>query len=121
MGLKIPENSCCNARPLAYGVNQPREKRMKASMKNVSEYIAAGSTATGFVLIESPVRETEKALGFECVKFNACGNPYNGISWVAKSQIATVNNDYYTSGPKVMFLCPNWLYRKSFAGGEVLV
>ena len=42
----------------------------KTRFTKVSEYIAAGAMEVGF-LMESPIRETEKALGFKGVKFNA--------------------------------------------------
>lgn len=73
------------------------------------------------VLLESPSKETEKALAFPCVKFNSYGNAYNGLAWLPKSQLTKVQNDFYTNGDKEMFLCPEWLYSKNFSGGEVLV
>lgn len=72
-------------------------------------------------LLESPAKETEKAIAFPCVKFNSYGNPYNGLAWLPKSQLTKVENDFYTTGPKEMFLCPGWLYSKNFSGGEILV
>jgi len=89
--------------------------------KTVSEYLAAGGMSLNLYLLESPSKETEKALAFPCVKFNSYGNPYNGLAWLPKSQLAKVENDFYTTGPKEMFLCPGWLYSKNFNGGEVLV
>lgn len=88
------------------------------TMKTVAEYIK--STEKNSVLIEAPVRETEKALGFECVKINACGNPYNGITWLPKSQLKEIANDFYTQADGRFFLCPEWLYKKAFPYGEVL-
>jgi len=93
---------------------------MKNTFKTVSEYIAAGSLATGMFLLESPVAETEKAVAFEAVKFNSYGNPYAGKAWLPKSQLTKVENDFYTNGPKEMFICPGWLYSKNFQGGETI-
>ena len=84
------------------------------NIKKVSEYLALGGLAIGMIL-ESPVRETEKALGFTAVKFNSYGNPYNGVAWLPKSQLKLIENDHYTNGPAVMFLCPTWLYSKNFS------
>ena len=99
----------------------------KHNMKNttkittVSEYISKGGMKLDMYLLESPARETEKALGFPCVQFSSYGNPYNGIAWIPKSQISKVENDFYTEGPKEMYLCPGWLYKKAFKGGEVML
>jgi hypothetical protein len=91
------------------------------SIKTVSQYIALGGMTVG-MLLESPVKETQKALAFQVVKFNSYGNAYNGLTWLPKSQLVEVSNDYYTNNaPAKMHLCPTWLYEKNFAGGEVLV
>lgn len=91
------------------------------SIKTVSEYLALGGMAIG-MLLESPVKESEKALAFKAVKFNACGNPYNGIAWLPKSQLVEVENDFYTNqAPAKMHICPTWLYARNFAGGEIEV
>jgi hypothetical protein len=93
----------------------------RTAFKTVSQYLNAGGMSLGLYLMESPIRETEKALAFPCVQSNSYGNPYNGAAWLPKSQLTKVQNDFYTDGPKEMFLCPEWLYRKNFHGGEVLV
>jgi hypothetical protein len=85
----------------------------------VSEYIAAGALEVGYVL-ESPIRETEKALGFAGVKFNSYGNPFNATIWLPKSQLQKLENDFYTNdAPPVMWFCPAWLYAKNPTLGEV--
>ena len=84
----------------------------------VSEYIAAGALKVGYV-IESPVRETEKALGFSGVKYNSYGNAYNAVIWLPKSQLQKLKNDFYTNNaPSVMWFCPAWLYAKNPTLGE---
>lgn len=89
------------------------------AFKKVSEYIEAGAFKVGF-LLESPIKETEKALGFEGVKFNSYGNPYNAVIWLPKSQLQKLENDFYTNeAPDVMWLCPTWLYKKNPTLGEV--
>jgi hypothetical protein len=86
----------------------------------VSEYIAAGAMNVGY-LLESPIRETEKALGFGGVKFNSYGNPYNAIVWLPKSQLQKLENDFYTNdAPAIMWLCPAWLYEKNPNLGEAI-
>jgi hypothetical protein len=83
------------------------------SFTTVSEYIAAGALKVGFV-IESPVRETEKALGFSGVKYNSYGNAYDAVIWLPKSQLKQLKNDFYTNNaPSVMWFCPAWLYAKN--------
>jgi hypothetical protein len=93
---------------------------MKATQfSKVSEYINAGGMSLGLFLMESPAKETEKALAFSAVKMNACANPYQGLAWLPKSQLEVVENDFYTDrlGEK-MYLVPGWLYRKNFYHGE---
>jgi hypothetical protein len=85
----------------------------------VSEYITAGAMKVGFVL-ESPIRETEKALGFNGVKFNSSGNAYDAVIWLPKSQLQKLENDFYTNdAPPIMWFCPSWLYAKNPTLGEV--
>ena len=95
---------------------------MKATAKKiskVSEYIKRGGMSSGAYLLESPAKETEKALAFPGVKYNSYGNPYNGLIWFPKSQLTTLENDYYTNeAPAQMYLCPEWLYRKNPTVGE---
>jgi len=92
--------------------------KSKPRFTKVSEYIAAGALAVGFVL-ESPIRETEKALGFQGVKFNSCGNPYNTVIWLPKSQLQKLENDFYTNdAPSTMWFCPAWLYAQNPTLGE---
>lgn len=95
-------------------------KTRRPNFTKVSEWIAAGALSTGFFLIETPVKETEKALAFNAVKMSAYGNPYLGVTWLPKSQLVEVENDYYTQGPAKAFVCPAWLYSKSFPDGECL-
>lgn len=83
------------------------------SIKTVSEYLALGGLSLG-MLVESPVKETEKALGFNATKFNSYGNPYVGTAWLPKSQLIKVENDFYATGPIEMWICPAWIYEKSF-------
>lgn len=91
----------------------------KHRFTKVSEYIAAGAMEVGFVL-ESPTRETEKALGFKGVKFSSYGNAYNAVIWLPKSQLQKLENDFYTNdAPAVMWFCPSWLYAKNPTLGEV--
>jgi hypothetical protein len=92
----------------------------RLAIKTVSQYLNEGGMSLGFYLMESPAKETEKAIAFPCVKFNSCGNPYNTIAWLPKSQLTKIENDFYTKGEKEMHLCPGWLYSKNFSGGEVL-
>lgn len=94
---------------------------MKNELQNistVSEYLNAGGMEIGY-LLEDPAKETAKAIAFRGVKFNSYGNPYNGLIWFPKSQLREVRNDFYTNGPKTMYLCPAWLYRKNPTVGEV--
>jgi len=91
----------------------------KYIFSKVSEYIAAGGLEVGYVL-ESPIRETEKALGFNGVKFNSYGNAYDAVIWLPKSQLQKLVNDFYTNNaPDVMWFCPSWLYSKNPTLGEV--
>lgn len=87
----------------------------------VSEYIAAGGMTLNLFLMESPIKETEKALAFPAVKMNAAANPYQGLAWLPKSRLTEVENDFYTDrmGER-MFLVEGWLYRKNFYHGEAL-
>jgi hypothetical protein len=90
----------------------------KHRFAKVSEYIAAGALSVGF-LLESPIKETEKAIAFEGVKFNSFGNPYNALIWLPKSQLAKLENDFYTNdAPSEMYLCPAWLYARNPTLGE---
>lgn len=90
------------------------------SIKTVSEYIAKGGLQIG-ALLESPVKETEKALAFPTVKHNRCANPYETQAWLPKSQLVEIENDFYTNNaPEKMYLCPTWLYAKNFRNGESL-
>lgn len=82
------------------------------NIKTVSEWLAAGGMEIAY-LLESPIKETEKAVGFPGVKFNSYANPYNAVIWLPKSQLVKIKNDFYTDGPSEMFLCPPWLYRKN--------
>lgn len=91
----------------------------KLRFTKVSEYIAAGALSIGCVL-ESPIRETKKALGFQGVKFNSYGNPYNAVIWLPKSQLQKLVNDFYTNdAPEIMWFCPAWLYAQNPTLGEV--
>jgi len=90
-------------------------KTKSPAITAVSEYFAQGGMSSGFFLLESPVKETEKAMSFSAVKFNSYGNPYNGSAWVPKSKLQEVKNDFYTTGPDKMYLCPEWLYRQNFS------
>lgn len=88
------------------------------SIKTVSQYLAAGGLAIG-ALLESPVKETEKALAFQTVKHNRCANAYETQAWLPKSQLVEIENDFYTNdAPAKMYLCPSWLYSKNFSHGE---
>lgn len=86
---------------------------MKIEFNTVTEYINAGAMHTGLLTAESPVAETPKAIAFKCVKWNSYGNPYEGKAWLPKSQIKAVKNDFYTSGPEIMYLVPAWLYERA--------
>ena len=88
-------------------------------IKTVSEYLNQGGVSLNLFLLESPQKETEKALAFQSVALNGAGNRYNKLSWLPKSQLIKVINDFYTEGPKEMYLCPTWLYRKNFLHGEI--
>ena len=90
------------------------------SIKTVSQYFAAGGLAVG-MLMESPIKETEKALAFKAVRHNSYGNAYQGVAWLPKSQLAAIENDHYTQdAPSTFYVCPTWLYQKSFLNGETL-
>lgn len=79
-------------------------------MTKVSEYVAAGSTATGYMLFESPVKETEKALGFAGIGTTAYGNPAPRTGWFPRRLLTKIENDFYTNNaPAVMYLVPLWL------------
>jgi len=91
---------------------------MTTTITTVSQYIAAGALSVGF-LLEYPIKETEKAIAFEGVKFNSYGNPYTALIWLPKSQLTKLENDFYTNdAPKEMYLCPAWLYAKNPTLGE---
>jgi hypothetical protein len=93
-------------------------KSAKPVFTKVSEWIAAGALEAGYVL-ESPIRETENALGFKGVKFNSYGNAYDAVIWLPKSQLQKLENDFYTNdAPPVMWFCPEWLYSKTPTLGE---
>lgn len=90
------------------------------SIKTVSQYFALGGFSIG-MLMESPVKETEKALAFSAVRHNSYGNAYQSVTWLPKSQLVELENDHYTQDAPVSFyLCPMWLYKKSFVNGETL-
>ncbi|MCB1876267.1 MAG: hypothetical protein KDH88_09860 [Chromatiales bacterium] len=91
-----------------------------ATFTKVSEWIAAGNMACGFYCFESPVRETDKAIGIQAQKFNAAANLKPATCWFPRSQIQEVENDYYTNGPVTMFLVPRWLYDRKVAEGYTL-
>ena len=88
---------------------------MKNRFTKVSEWISAGAMLTGIYMLEqSPVSETEKALAFNGTRFTAAGNPTTGKVWLPKSQIQKVTNDFYTDsiGAQV-FLVPAWLMERN--------
>jgi hypothetical protein len=90
------------------------------SIKTVSQYFALGGFSIG-MLMESPVKETEKALAFSAVRHNSYGNAYQSVTWLPKSQLVELENDHYTQdAPASFYLCPMWLYKKSFVNGETL-
>jgi len=90
------------------------------SIKTVSQYFAIGGMAVG-MLLESPVKETEKALAFKTVRHNSYGNAYQSLTWLPKSQLVELENDFYTQeAPAKFLLCPMWLYSKSFYNGETI-
>lgn len=92
-------------------------KATKIKFSTVSEWIKAGTFASGYALLESPVKETDKAIAFKAVRFNSCGNPYMGLGWLPKSQIIKIKNDYYTNSPAIMYAIPDWLTNKSYENG----
>ena len=80
----------------------------KAKFKLVSEWISAGALSSGWAYYEA-ARETEKAVGVVAERFNAAGNPVEGMAWFPKSQLLAVSNDFYRDGHKAGWLIPAWL------------
>ena len=104
--------------PITARATNQSNMKTTTTFNTVSEYIAAGALKVGYV-IESPVRETEKALGFSGVKYNSYGNAYDAVIWLPKSQLQKLKNDFYTNNaPSVMWFCPAWLYAKNPTLGE---
>jgi len=94
--------------------------KQAVKFSKVSEWVAAGNMESGFYLLESIERETEKAVGFKAEKFNAAAYLKPATCWISKSQLQEVQNDFYTSGPARMFLVPAWLYGRKEQDGYVL-
>ena len=92
-------------------------KTEQRKFRKISEWIAAGNMASGWYLLESVERETEKAVAFKAAKGNAHGYLAGCACWFPKSQIAEVQNDFYIHGAARMFLVPGWLLRKKEAEG----
>lgn len=92
-----------------YGVDVMKTPRFKT----VSEYLAAGGMALKLYLIEDFLYETEKAIAVKATQINRAGNPYSGKAFLPKSQVQMVKNDYYTNGPDLMILVPDWLVRRA--------
>lgn len=91
-----------------------------AKFGKVSEWVAAGNLKTGLYILEKAARETEKAIGFTCEKFNEFGNLKPATCWFPKSKLQRVQNDFYRDGPPEMFLVPSWLYSaKSDEGYQI--
>lgn len=95
-------------------------KTQQAKFAKVSEWIAAGNMKTGLYVVEKVSRETDKAVGFTCEKYNEFGNLKPSVCWVPKSKVQSVENDFYANGPKQMFLIPSWLYSSRSDEGYVL-
>lgn len=95
-----------------------RAKSKPQSFSKVSEWIAAGNMASGMYCLETVRKETDKAVGFECMKGNDFGYMVKGICWLPKSQLQRVENDFYTDRlGATMWLCPEWLYRRKYNEG----
>lgn len=80
-----------------------------AKFQKISEWIDAGNMATGLYLFEKIERETEKAIAVPSLRPNQYGYLKPSQCWFPKSKIQEVENDYYTSAPKRVFLVPGWL------------
>ncbi len=86
--------------------------------QTVSAVIAAGLLKSGFYLLETPLRETEKAVAFAAVGGNAYGYPCRKTAWLPKSQVVKLANDFYTNrAPAEMWLVPAWLIAAKRAEG----
>lgn len=77
-------------------------------IKTVSEWINGNKLAES-TLFESPVKESDKALGFTVDKINANGYSVPAVCWFPKSKLVALANDYYQNGAEVMYMVPNWL------------
>lgn len=95
-------------------------KTQQANFAKVSEWIAAGNMKSGLYVVEKVARETDKAIGFACEKYNEFGNLKPSTCWMPKSKVQSVENDFYSNGPARMFLVPAWLYRARSDEGYVL-
>jgi hypothetical protein len=104
--------------------HQPRVRRValpvRPMFENISQWIHAGNMKTGLYVLEKMVRQTDKAMGFACAKFNDYGNLKPAVCWMPISRLQTVKNDYYVNGPPTMYLVPDWLYQmKTEEGYEI--
>ena len=84
--------------------------KQAAKFNKISEWVAAGNMETGLYMLERVERQTEKAIGFKAEKINEFGNMKPAIAWFPKSKLQAVENDFYTSAPKMVYLVPAWLY-----------
>ena len=63
------------------------KKFKQKTFKTVSDWIADGHIASGYTLIESIKKESEKAVAVEIEKFNAAANLYTATVWLPKSKV----------------------------------
>lgn len=93
---------------------------MQTRFAKVSEWIKAGNMASGLHLLgceAAEIKETEKAFGFPCKRFNACANLKPAVCWFPKSKVSRVEDDFYTHKVEVSLLVPDWLMRAKAAEG----
>ena len=93
--------------------------------KKVSEWVNAGCFDSGYYVFDASHvtgEETNKAIEFKAERFTSAGNPYTGTSWLPKSQVLVLFDDFYesTKGQKA-YAIPGWLVSKKIDQCENLL
>jgi mannose-1-phosphate guanylyltransferase len=85
--------------------------------KTITEWLQHGAMESGYSLIESVAKETDKAIAFNCEKYNRAAYLYPTVVWFPKSRLIAVENDFYEKSEKTLYLAPNWLFEKKRLDG----
>ncbi|QHS09016.1 hypothetical protein [Sinimarinibacterium sp. NLF-5-8] len=88
-------------------------KAKRPAFESVSQWAQNGGNQTGWVELFGVEKETEKAVAIKVQKFNSFGNAYDGLEWVAKSQILSLRNDHFANDQRTTIpFVPLWLSMK---------